>query len=83
MLTILNKLAKHHNEETSEFNLDVFKNTYIAPMKLEALVQEVIANFSKCLKVFNINVSKLTGDAQMMKQKFSEMQIIVMTPQND
>ena len=37
---------------------------------------------SKHLKVFNIKVSELTGDAQMTKQQISETQIIVMTQKN-
>ena len=37
---------------------------------------------SKCLKVFNIKVGELTGDAQMTKQQISETQIIVMTQKN-
>ena len=79
MLTILNKLAKHRNEETSEFDLDAFKIIYIAPMK--ALVQEMVGNFSKHLKTFNVKVSELTGNAQMTKQHLSETQIIVTTPE--
>ena len=77
---ILNKLTKHHNEETSEFDLNAFKIIYIAPMK--ALVQEMVGNPSKHLKTFNVKVSELTGNAQMTKKHLSEMQIIVMTPEN-
>ena len=79
MLTILNELAKHRNEGTGEFDLDAFKIIYIAPMK--ALVQEMVGNFSKRLKVFNVKVGELTGDAQMTKQQISETQIIVTTPE--
>lgn len=79
MLTILNELAKHRNEETGEFDLDAFKIIYIAPMK--ALVQEMVGNFSKRLKIFNVKVGELTGDAQMTKQQISETQIIVTTPE--
>ena len=79
MLTILNELAKHRSEETGEFDLDAFKIIYIAPMK--ALVQEMVGNFSSRLKVFNIKVGELTGDAQMTKQQISETQIIVTTPE--
>jgi pre-mRNA-splicing helicase BRR2 len=79
MLTILNELAKHRNEETGEFDLDAFKIIYIAPMK--ALVQEMVGNFSKRLKIFNVKVGELTGDSQMTKQQISETQIIVTTPE--
>ena len=79
MLTILNELAKHRNEETGEFDLDAFKIIYIAPMK--ALVQEMVGNFSKRLKIFDVKVGELTGDAQMTKQQISETQIIVTTPE--
>jgi len=79
MLTILNELAKHRNEETGDFDLDAFKIIYIAPMK--ALVQEMVGNFSSRLKVFNVKVGELTGDAQMTKQQISETQIIVTTPE--
>ncbi|KJA17891.1 hypothetical protein HYPSUDRAFT_205863 [Hypholoma sublateritium FD-334 SS-4] len=79
MLTILNELGKHRNEETGEFDLDAFKCVYIAPMK--ALVQEMVGNFTARLKVFGIKVGELTGDSQMTKQQIAETQIIVTTPE--
>ncbi|KAF9474450.1 Sec63-domain-containing protein [Pholiota conissans] len=79
MLTILNELGKHRNEETGEFDLDAFKCVYIAPMK--ALVQEMVGNFTARLKVFNVKVGELTGDSQMTKQEIAEAQILVVTPE--
>ncbi|EDR01243.1 uncharacterized protein LACBIDRAFT_240054 [Laccaria bicolor S238N-H82] len=79
MLTILNELAKHRNEETGTFDLDAFKIVYVAPMK--ALVQEMVGNFTARLKVFGIKVGELTGDSQMTKQQIAETQIIVTTPE--
>ncbi|KAH9477321.1 U5 small nuclear ribonucleoprotein 200 kDa helicase [Psilocybe cubensis] len=79
MLTILNELSKHRNEQTGEFDLDAFKMVYIAPMK--ALVQEMVGNFTARLKVFGIKVGELTGDSQMTKQQIAETQLIVTTPE--
>lgn len=77
MLTILNELGKHREEETGTFDLDSFKIVYVAPMK--ALVQEMVGNFSARLKVYGVKVGELTGDSQMTKQQISETQIIVTT----
>ncbi|KAF8952214.1 P-loop containing nucleoside triphosphate hydrolase protein [Flammula alnicola] len=79
VLTILNELSKHRNEETGEFDLDAFKCIYIAPMK--ALVQEMVGNFTARLKVFGVKVGELTGDSQMTKQQIAETQLIVTTPE--
>ncbi|KAG6857079.1 hypothetical protein H0H87_009640 [Tephrocybe sp. NHM501043] len=79
MLTILNELSKHRDEETGAFDLDAFKIVYIAPMK--ALVQEMVGNFTKRLEVFGMKVGELTGDSQMTKQQIAETQIIVTTPE--
>ncbi|KAI0088962.1 Sec63-domain-containing protein [Irpex rosettiformis] len=79
MLTILNELAKHRDDETGAFDLDAFKIIYVAPMK--ALVQEMVGNFSSRLGVFGIKVGELTGDSQMTKQQIAETQIIVTTPE--
>ncbi|KAF5318824.1 hypothetical protein D9619_010989 [Psilocybe cf. subviscida] len=79
MLTILNEIAKHRNEETGEFDHDAYKCVYIAPMK--ALVQEMVGNFTQRLKVFGVKVGELTGDSQMTKQQIAETQIIVTTPE--
>ena len=48
---------------------------------MEALVQEMVGNFSTHLSVFGIKVGELTGDSQMTKQQISETQIIVTTPE--
>ena len=48
---------------------------------MKALVQEMVGNFTKRLKVFNVKVGELTGDSQMTKQQISETQIIVTTPE--
>ena len=77
MLTILNELLKHRDPATGTFDLDVFKCVYIAPMK--ALIQEMVGNFSECLKNFSVKVGKLTGDAEMTKQQIVETQVIVTT----
>lgn len=77
MLTILNELAKHRNEETGKFDLQTFKIVYVAPSK--ALVQEMVGNLTTRLKVFSIKVGELTGGSQMTKQQIAEMQIIVTT----
>ena len=45
------------------------------------MVQEMVGNFSKRLKFFDVKVGKLTGDAQITKQQISETQIIVTTPE--
>ena len=76
---ILNEFARDGDEEIGEFDLDAFKIIYIAPMKV--LVQEMVGNFSKYLKIFNVKVGELTGDAQMTKLQLSETQIIVTTPE--
>jgi pre-mRNA-splicing helicase BRR2 len=79
MLTILNEMSKHRDEETGTFDLDAFKIVYVAPMK--ALVQEMVGNFSSRLSVFGVKVGELTGDSQMTKQQISETQIIFTTPE--
>ncbi|EIW74460.1 Sec63-domain-containing protein [Coniophora puteana RWD-64-598 SS2] len=78
MLTILNELAKHRNDDGS-FALDEFKCVYVAPMK--ALVQEMVGNFSQRLGIFGMKVGELTGDSQMTKQQIAETQVIVTTPE--
>ncbi|KAH9932327.1 Sec63-domain-containing protein [Fomitopsis serialis] len=79
MLTVLNELGKHRDEQTGAFDLDSFKIVYVAPMK--ALVQEMVGNFSTRLGVFGVKVGELTGDSQMTKQQITETQIIVTTPE--
>ena len=46
---------------------------------MKALVQEMVGNFSECLKVFSVKVGELTGDAQITKQQIAETQVIVTT----
>jgi pre-mRNA-splicing helicase BRR2 len=71
MLTILNELSKHRDEETGKFDLDAFTIVYIAPMK--ALVQEMVGNFSARLSEnYGVKVGELTGDSQMTKQQIAE-----------
>jgi len=79
MLTILNEMGKHRDEETGKFDLDSFKIVYIAPMK--ALVQEMVGNFTARLKDYGMKIGELTGDSQMTKQQIAETQIIVTTPE--
>ena len=62
MLTILNELGKHRNEQNGEFDLDSFKCVYIATMKPP--VQEMVSNFTARLKVFGITVSGLAGGSK-------------------
>ena len=66
MLIIFNELSKHRDPTTGTFDRNAFKCVYLARMK--ALVQEMVGNFSECLKIFSVKVGELTGDAQMTKQ---------------
>lgn len=79
MLTMLHEIGKHIDPETGALDRDAFKIVYVAPMK--ALVQEVVANFSKRLEAFGMKVAELTGDVQMSKSQISETQVIVTTPE--
>lgn len=79
MLTILNEINKHFDEETKTLNLNNFKIVYIAPMK--ALVQEMVNTFTRRLSYLDIKVAELTGDSQLTKQQIAETQIIVTTPE--
>eukprot|EP00758_Cryptobia_borreli_P001188 Tbor_TRINITY_DN2017_c0_g1::TRINITY_DN2017_c0_g1_i1::g.12061::m.12061/K18663/ASCC3; activating signal cointegrator complex subunit 3 len=56
-----------------------FKMIFIAPMK--ALAQEMVANFSKRLAPFMLNVRELTGDMQLTKSEIASTQLIVTTPE--
>lgn len=56
-----------------------FKIIYIAPIK--ALVQEIVQNFRKRLKSFDIIIEELTGDHQLDQRQISQAQIIVCTPE--
>lgn len=79
MLTILQELSKHRNEETGKFRLNDFKIVYVAPLK--ALVSEMVGNFSSRLASYGVQVGELTGDSQLTKQQIAETQIIVTTPE--
>jgi len=79
MLTILNEMSKHFDPDTKTIDLASFKVVYIAPMK--ALVQEMVGNFSKRLKPYDMEVGELTGDSQMTKQQITQASIIVTTPE--
>ncbi|KAI7862372.1 Sec63 Brl domain-containing protein [Spinellus fusiger] len=79
MLTILHELDRNRDPETNVIDLDAFKIVYIAPMK--ALVAEMVGNFSRRLKPYNVQVAELTGDRQLTKQQIAETQIIVTTPE--
>jgi hypothetical protein len=67
MLTILQELSKHRDEEMGTFNLHASKLLY----------------FSTHLSVFGINVGKLTGDSQMTQAANirTKARIIVTTPE--
>ncbi|KAF9470501.1 hypothetical protein BDN70DRAFT_939652 [Pholiota conissans] len=57
MLTILNELGKHCNEETAEFDLlDTFKCASVLPMKV--VLQEMARNFTARFKVYNVKVGE-------------------------
>jgi len=45
---------------------------------MKALVQEMVSNFSECLKIFSVK-GELTVDSQMTKQQIAETQIIITT----
>ena len=47
----------------------------------QALVAEMVGNFSKRLEPFGINVRELTGDINLTKSEIEDTQIIVTTPE--
>lgn len=47
----------------------------------QALVAEMVGNFSKRLEPFGINVRELTGDINLSKSEIEDTQIIVTTPE--
>jgi len=56
MLTILNELSEEASRPaTNTFDLDVFKLIYVTL----AIVQEIVGNFSECLKTFSVKVGEL------------------------
>ncbi|GMP63366.1 hypothetical protein CsSME_00025085 [Camellia sinensis var. sinensis] len=76
MLTILEQIALHRNEERS-FNHSNYKIVYVAPMK--ALVAEVVGNLSNRLQHYDVKVKELSGDQTFTHQQIEETQIIVTT----
>ncbi|GFY86340.1 U5 small nuclear ribonucleoprotein helicase [Actinidia rufa] len=78
MLTILQQIALHRNEDGS-FNHSNYKIVYVAPMK--ALVAEVVGNLSNRLQHYDVKVKELSGDQTLTRQQIEETQIIVTTPE--
>ncbi|KAI7981598.1 DExH-box ATP-dependent RNA helicase DExH12 [Camellia lanceoleosa] len=78
MLTILEQIALHRNEEWS-FNHSNYKIVYVVPMK--ALVAEVVGNLSNRLRHYDVKVKELSGDQTFTRQQIEETQIIVTTPE--
>ena len=83
MLNILGQFKKQRMENDDDgeesFDLSSFKIVYIAPMK--ALVQEVVANFSKRLANYGVVVRELSGDSSLTRQQIAETQLLVTTPE--
>ncbi|KAI8020830.1 DExH-box ATP-dependent RNA helicase DExH12 [Camellia lanceoleosa] len=78
MLTILQQIALHRNEDGS-FNHSNYKIVYVAPMK--ALVAEVVGNLSNRLQHYDVKVKELSGDQTLTRQQIEETHIIVTTPE--
>ncbi|KFM69174.1 U5 small nuclear ribonucleoprotein helicase, partial [Stegodyphus mimosarum] len=78
LLCMMREIGKHINSDGT-INADEFKIIYIAPMR--SLVQEMVGNFSKRLKSYNIQVSELTGDHQLTREQINATQVIVCTPE--
>uniref|UniRef100_A0A5B7AAE8 RNA helicase n=1 Tax=Davidia involucrata TaxID=16924 RepID=A0A5B7AAE8_DAVIN len=78
MLTILQQIALHRNEDGS-FNHSNYKIVYVAPMK--ALVAEIVGNLSNRMQHYNVKVKELSGDQSLTRQQIDETQIIVTTPE--
>ncbi|CAK9183443.1 unnamed protein product [Ilex paraguariensis] len=78
MLTILQQIALHRNEDGS-FNHSNYKIVYVAPMK--ALVAEVVGNLSNRLQHYGVQVKELSGDQTLTRQQIEETHIIVTTPE--
>lgn len=78
MLTILHQIKKYMQPD-GHVKLDQFKIVYIAPMK--ALVAEMVDNFTRRLKPFNMKVRELTGDMQLTKAEIAATNMIVTVPE--
>ncbi|KAJ0565081.1 putative RNA helicase [Helianthus annuus] len=79
MLTILQQMGLHRNEDAS-FNHSDYKIVYVAPMK--ALAAEVVRNLSNRLtQQYGVTVMELSGDKDLNTQQIEETQIIVATPE--
>ncbi|KAL1219764.1 DExH-box ATP-dependent RNA helicase DExH12 [Cardamine amara subsp. amara] len=79
MLTILQQLEMHRNDEDGTYNHGDYKIVYVAPMK--ALVAEVVGNLSNRLKDYGVTVRELSGDQSLTGKEIEETQIIVTTPE--
>uniref|UniRef100_A0A8D8QH49 U5 small nuclear ribonucleoprotein 200 kDa helicase n=3 Tax=Cacopsylla melanoneura TaxID=428564 RepID=A0A8D8QH49_9HEMI len=78
LLCMLHEIGKHINADGT-INADEFKIIYVAPMR--SLVQEMVGNFGKRLRSYNLTVSELTGDHQLTREQIAATQIIVCTPE--
>ena len=78
MMCILREVGRFIDSR-GKLDLNGFKIVYIAPMK--SLVQEMVGNFSKRLKPYDIQVKELSGDQNLTKKQIKETQIIVTTPE--
>ncbi|XP_017305178.1 putative U5 small nuclear ribonucleoprotein 200 kDa helicase [Diaphorina citri] len=78
LLCMLQEIGKHINADGT-INADEFKIIYVAPMR--SLVQEMVGNFGKRLRSYNLTVSELTGDHQLTREQIAATQIIVCTPE--
>lgn len=79
VLTILQQIALHRNNEDGSIDHSAYKIVYVAPMK--ALVAEVVGNLSNRLQDYNVKVRELSGDQSLTRQQIEETQIIVTTPE--
>ncbi|GMI03497.1 hypothetical protein TrVE_jg11861 [Triparma verrucosa] len=76
-LTMLNIMGQYmHN---GVVDAKAFKIVYVAPMK--ALVQEVVKNFGRRLKAYDLSVRELSGDSTLTRQQIMDTNVIVTTPE--
>ena len=58
-----------------------FPTTNLCVSPVQALVAEMVGNFSSRLSSYGINVRELTGDMNLTKSEIEDTQIIVTTPE--
>jgi pre-mRNA-splicing helicase BRR2 len=79
MLAILHTMSLYRDAETGKIDTSKFKIVYVAPMK--ALVAEMVGNFGKRLKPFDMMVKELTGDMNLSRAEIEDAQMIIVTPE--